>query len=85
MANVTNNWNLIVRIWIMYEREVQGRETVTYRLEIPQCNYLPIVELEEEVVFRPELKEELRQRLSGWVGLGGDQNWMEAGGDLKSQ
>lgn len=52
-------WQEDVRIWIMYEREVQGRGTVTYRLEIPQCNYLPIVELEEEVVFRPELKEEL--------------------------
>lgn len=31
----------------------------THGLEVPQCNYLPIVELEENVVFRPELKEEL--------------------------
>lgn len=46
----------------MHERELQGRETVgtgTYRLEIPQCNDLSIVELEKQVVFRPELKEEL--------------------------
>lgn len=43
----------------MCDREEQSRETVTYRLEIPQCNYLPIIELEKQVVFRPELKEEL--------------------------
>lgn len=49
-------WILTVR---MSDREEQGRETVTYGLEIPQCNYLPIVELEKQVVFRPELKEEL--------------------------
>lgn len=64
---------------------MQGREAVTYRLEIPQCNYLPIVELEKQEVFRPELKEELGQRLSCWVGLGGHQHWLEAGGDFKSQ
>lgn len=59
--------------------------TVTYRLEIPQCDYLPIVELEEHIVFRPELNKELWQRLLGRVGLRGHQNWMEAGGDFKSQ
>lgn len=44
---------------IMHEREVRGRETVTYRLEIPQRDYLILVELEKQVVFRPELEEEL--------------------------
>lgn len=64
---------------------MQERETVTYRLEIPQCDNLSIVELKKQVLFRSELKEELRQRLPGWVGLGGHQYWMEAGSDLKSQ
>ncbi|TNN76531.1 hypothetical protein EYF80_013181 [Liparis tanakae] len=40
---------------IMNERD---SETVTYRLEISQCNYLTTVELEKQVVFWPELKEE---------------------------
>lgn len=45
----------MVRIWIMHGETCK----VTYRLEIPQCDYLAIVELEEEVVLRPEVKEEL--------------------------
>lgn len=41
------------------------RETLTYWLEIPERNYLTIVELEKQEVIRAELKEELRQRLMG--------------------
>lgn len=58
-------------------------ETVTYRLEIPQHSYVAIVELKEHKVLRSKLQEELRQRLASWVGLSGDENWMEAGGDLQ--
>lgn len=36
-------------------------------------------------MLRSKLKEELRQGLSSWVRLGGDQNWMKASGDLKLQ
>lgn len=57
-------------------------ETVTYRLKISQRNYLTIVELKEHKVLRSKLKEELRQRLSSWVGLSGDENWREASGNL---
>lgn len=39
------------------------REKLTYWLEIPERNYLTIVELEKQEVIRAELKEELRQRL----------------------
>lgn len=48
-------WILVVRMWIMHGVKCK----VTYRLEIPQCDYLAIVELEEEGLLRPELKEEL--------------------------
>lgn len=41
------------------------REKLTYWLEIPERNYLTIVELEKQEVIRAELKEELRQRLMG--------------------
>lgn len=41
------------------------REKLTYWLEIPERNYLIIVELEKQEVIRAELKEELRQRLMG--------------------
>lgn len=58
-------------------------DIVTYRLKIPQRSYMATVELKEHKLLRPKLKEELRQRRSGWVGLGGDQNWMEASGDLE--
>lgn len=38
---------------------MKDRVTVTYRLEIPQCDYLSLVELEKHIVFRPELNKEL--------------------------
>lgn len=41
------------------------REKLTYWLEIPERNYLTIVELEKHEVIRAELKEELRERLMG--------------------
>lgn len=41
------------------------RGKLTYWLEIPERNYLTIVELEKQEVIRAELKEELRQRLMG--------------------
>lgn len=70
------------RIWIINQRKSVSAEPVTYRLKIPQHNYEAIVELKEHKVLRSKLKEELRQRLTSWVGLSGDENWMEASGDL---
>lgn len=67
------------------KNEQNTRQSVTYRAEIPQGDYLPVVQLEEEVTFRPELKEKLRQWLASWVGLAGDQNRTKARTGLKSQ
>lgn len=61
------------------------REKLTYWLEIPERNYLTIVELEKQEVIRAELKEELRQRLMGWVGLVRHQDRLKVWSYFKSQ
>lgn len=67
----------------MLKTKVWSGETVTYWLEIPEDNYLGIVELEEEVVIGTELKEELWVGLPGGIGLSGHQRGMEARCDFK--
>lgn len=57
-------------------------KTVTYRLKIPEHSDIAIVELKEHKLLRSKLKEELRQRLSSWVGLSGDDNWLKARSNL---
>lgn len=46
---------------------------------------MTIVELEKQVVFRPKLKEKLRQWRASWVGLSGHQYWLETRRDFESQ
>ena len=58
-------------------------QMATYGLEVPQRHHLVVFELQEQVVLGSQLKEELRERGMGCVGLGGSEDRLEARGQLQ--
>lgn len=61
----------------------QVYQIMTYGLEIPECCYSRVFELQEHMVLGSELKEELREWGLGGVGLGGGENRLEARGQVQ--